>query len=724
MSDSSRYTKELPNISGLSAEHRRELAIDSAIDPEVIAERGYNTMERPNRQDPSDPSCSRNLLKRMGFPSWSTGEDYYFPGLHIPQYSPSGVRYAGQWKPFRAVANREGKKMRYASSKGPSRLDVHPRWSADRGALDASLLPLIQDPTRRLWITEGVKKADSLTSKGEVTIALAGVYNWRNTHASLGDWEDVRIKGREVVICFDADAVTKTHVAQAMARLGKWLKYKGASKIWYLVVPAMVEDSATKGVDDYFAAGGTLKGLEQAFDTHPPKVTDLDDRFTDARLAETLNDDLLEGQYIWANGMEWLRFDGVVWKDVTEVTATESVRQWALAKFGEAADRMRLDDKAAGADVDGWKGLLAKNRASTVLSFARGLVERRVEDLDTDLDHINTPSGYLDLNEGTVRQVGGDEYPTKVTGARFDPEARSELWDAFVERILPDVEVREFVQRLLGYSLLGEVREHVMPIWTGSGRNGKGTMRDAILKAFGDYGLEVDPELLMSTHNPRHLTFLMELRGRRLVFCSETEKGRAFAESMMKRLVGGDPIQANKMRQDPITFDPSHTLIMCTNHLPKVSGDDPAVWARILVVPFDVVIPEAERDGRLPRRLQEPDVQRAVLAWVYAGYRAYVEQGLNPPTVVKARTAAYQAESDLTGRFVAETLVSVPMARTPFKAIWDAYVVWFREEGGKDDAPLGKRELGMELIKRGFLSVKSGGVMVYKGLSLKAPEQP
>lgn len=712
----------------LNAHHRAELEQGSAIDPGVIAERGYVTVGRPNASllDAYGRN-TREALQAMGFPSWATREDYYFPGLVIPQYTPRGDRYAGQFKPFRPVPNRDGKPMKYASAKGPARIDVHPRWSRDRGTEDPTLMPAIQDPNLRLWITEGVKKADSLTSRGEVSVALAGVFNWRNGHASLGDWEDVRIKDREVVICFDADAITKTHVAQAMARLGKWLQYKGAKKVWYLVVPATVEDNgvllATKGVDDYFAAGGTLKGLEQTFETKPPQVTDTEDRFTDARLAETLTAEVLDGKYIWAKGLEWMRFNGNVWQMCTEVSAMEDVRTWGLDHFREAADKLKLDDKAAGSEVDGWKTMLGKNRAGTVLSFARGLVERRAEDLDVDVERLNTPSGYLDLEKGLLQAVGANEYPTRITNARFDPDAVSEVWERFIRRILPDEEVRLFVQRLFGYSLLGETREHVMPIFTGEGANGKSTLRDAVLHAMGDYALEVDPELLMQSHNPRHLTFLMELMGRRLVFCSETEKGRAFGESMMKRLVDGSPIQANRMRQDPITFMPSHTLIMMTNFLPKVSGDDPAVWRRILVVPFDVVIPVEERDSRLPGRLREPDVAAAVLAWMYRGFLDYTEQGLNPPAAVQGRTAAYKTESDVTGRFIAETLEADPMGRVPFKAIWDAYVAWFRGEAGKDDQPLSKRELGVELVKRGFKSGKSDGVMVYRGVALSRPEQ-
>jgi putative DNA primase/helicase len=711
----------------LNAHHRAELEQGSAIDPSVIAERGYVTVGRPNASllDAYGRN-TREAMSALGFPGWSIREDYYFPGMQIPQYTPRGDRYAGQWKPFRPVPNRDGKPMKYASAKGPARIDVHPRWSRDRGAVDPTLLPAIQDPTLRLWVTEGVKKADSLTSQGEVTVALAGVFNWRNGHASLGDWEDVRLKDREVVICFDADAVTKTHVAQAMARLGKWLKYKGAKKVWFLVVPSTVENDgvllATKGVDDYFAAGGTLKGLEQAFESKPPDVTDTEDKFTDARLAETLTAEVLDGRYIWCKGLEWLRFNGNVWGACTEVSAMEEVRTWGLDHFREAADRLKLDDRAAGGEVDGWKTMLGKNRAGTVLKWAQGLVEHTAEDLDVDVERLNTSSGYLDLEKGLIEAVGGNEYPTRITNARFDPDAVSEVWETFIQRILPDQNVRLFVQRLFGYSLLGEVREHVMPIFTGEGANGKSTLRDAVLHAMGDYALEVDPELLMQSHNPRHLTFLMELMGRRMVFCSETEKGRAFGESMMKRLVDGSPIQANRMRQDPITFMPSHTLIMMTNFLPKVSGDDPAVWRRILVVPFDVVIPVEERDSRLPGKLREPDVSAAVLAWMYRGFRDYQEQGLNPPQAVQGRTAAYKAESDVTGRFIGECLVAEPGSRLMAKDLFERYVMWFRAEGSKDDVPLSKAELGKELVKRGFQAAKYGGSASYKGVAFTPTE--
>jgi putative DNA primase/helicase len=708
-------------ITDLAAQHVRELVEGSAIDPAVIQERGYVTVARPNAalRDPYGRD-TRDQLRAMGFPSWATREDYFYPGLLIPQYTPAGIRYAGQFKPSRPVPGRDGKPQRYASAKGPARLDVHPRWSADRGGMQ---LPAIQDPSERLWITEGVKKADALTSRGCVTVALAGVYNWRNTHATLGDWEDVRLRGREIVLCFDADAVTKPAVAQAMARLGKWLRHKGAAKVWYLTVPPAVGGSATKGVDDYFAAGGTLKSLEQALSTTPPQVTETEDRFTDARLAETLANEALEGRYIWAESLDWLQFKGNVWCGVKEPSVLETVRQWSLQRHAEAVAKLRLDDRGAAAEVDGWRAVLSKARASAVLSYSRGILSHHPDELDADADHINTPSGYLSLDTGKARPLGEAEYPTRITGARFDPEATSDVWDAFLARVLPDADVRGFVQRLIGYGLLGEVREHIMPIFTGTGRNGKGTLRDAVLAAFGTYALEVDPELLMMSNNPRHATFLMELKGRRIVFCSETEQHRRFAQSTMKRLVGGDPIQANRMREDPITFLPTHLLIMCTNHLPKITGDDPASWERIRVVPFDVFIPPEERDPRLPARLCEPDVQAAVLAWAYRGYRQYVEVGLAAPPAVLVRTERYRAESDGLGRFLAERVVESPAGRITAGALHEAYSAWFRNEGDREEVPLSKIEFGRAMVAKGYTPRKSDGIMVYRGMALTTDDQ-
>lgn len=578
------------NTAQLSRVHREELMNGSGIDEGVIIERGYTTVERPGNGSNVIHGVNyvgtdtRDILRRMGFPSWAIREPYYFPGMWIPQYTPSGSRYAGQFKPARAVRNRDGKLMRYASAKGAARLDVHPRWSADRGLTDAAKVPAIQDPSEPLWITEGVKKADSLTSRGCVTVALTGVYNWRNTHASLGDWEDVRLRGREVWICFDSDAVIKAQVAKAMERLGKWLRYKGAARVWYAVVPPGVNGVAVKGVDDFFAAGGTLVELERAAKDKAPKVADASDAFTDAALAETMASEVLDGQYVWSAGLGWLGWDGRVWREVSEVTVTETARRWVRDRFAEAAAKMREDGEGVG-EVDAWRPLLSSSRLRAVLGLAKGIVEQRADELDSDPELLNTPGGVVNLVTGDLLPHDPDLLMTKITSGSYRPGYEHPDWCRAIE-VLPE-DVRPWMQARVGQGITGHTTtDGVVLVLQGGGENGKGVLTtDGLLPALGGYGSAASPKLFLGSKT-EHSTEQADLRGQRLVFAEELTEGRSIDVGALKRIADVGKIRARRTHKDNMEFTTSHTIMATTNYVPVISETDHGTWRRLALVVF------------------------------------------------------------------------------------------------------------------------------------------
>jgi len=257
--------------------------------------------------------------------------------------------------------------------------------------------------------------------------------------------------------------------------------------------------------------------------------------------------------------------------------------------------------------------------------------------------------------------------------------------------------VREFLQRLAGVGLLGVVVEHVLGILTGVGRNGKGVFYGAYGHALGDYATIAEPDLFMHREGA-HPTGEMDLRGVRWAVVSENDRGRRMAEATMKRLTGGDEIKARRMRQDFVRFKPSHTPILVTNHLPVVAGDDPALWARMRVVPFAVVIPPEERDTHLEERLQlEAD---AILSWAVAGYRDYLDRsGLAEPEAVKVATDDYRRDSDAVRRFVDECC-------TPNPHMWlttgDAYARWSRWSAVDGAEPMSRKAFGQALDRLGY----------------------
>lgn len=423
----------------------------------------------------------------------------------------------------------------------------------------------------------------------------------------------------------------------------------------------------------------------------------------------------------YAHGLGWLHWTGTRWQPDQDAEAQRAVKQTiddALdsLKNLDGTERTELfQDVKSCESAAGTRGVLEVASAWLPVSVAAAR-------LDADPYLFNTDGGTFDLSTETTRPHSPADLISRTAPHRMAPGDGT--WETFLRRVLPDEVVRGFVQRLLGYAMSGEVTEHVMPMFTGPGANGKGTLRDAILWAFGDYATEVDPALLMASKHPRHATFLMELRGRRLVFCSETRQGGRIDEPLMKRLTGGDPIQANRMRENPVTFQPSHTLVMLTNNLPRVDAGDEAVRRRMLVVPFDVVIPVAERDGTLPGRLRQQ--APAVLSWIHEGWRQYRSLGLDPPPQVRVRTEDYLDHSDPLGIFLEEHTVPSPNGIAPSRPLYLLMREWCSQTG--EWCPP-EREFIESLRARGHALVRTTTanrktIRGYRGIGIRGPGQP
>lgn len=702
------------SIMSLNAEHVRELVECSSIDPAVIAERGYVTVGRPKSTLPGAFGMdAREQLKALGFPSWAIREEYFYPGLLIPQYTPSGRKYAGQWKPRNAVPNREGKRMKYASAKGPARLDVHPRWSV--GARDA-VVPPIQDTARRLWITEGVKKADALTSRGEVTVALAGVYNWRNTHATLGDWEDIPLKGREVIVCFDADAVTKPHVAQAMARLGKWLKHKGATPR-YVLPPG-----GPKGVDDFFASGGTLAELEAAITGRPPQVLADEDVFTDSALADLVATAVLEDQYVRTTGLGWMGWNGRHWRPIDHGEVTEAVRGFFRERYAEALE----DDASAAREgravdsvrTEGWRKVQSASKINAVLSLAGNiqgvLVDASV--FDTDPDILNTPGGVLDLRTGEVSDHDPSYWCSKMTGAAYRPGAESAAFKAALEAV-PD-EALNWLQLRLGQAITGyPTDDGTMLLLTGGGNNGKTVLLGSAFRALGSYARKIPNALLLKGKNPGGATpEKMTLRGTRLAYMEETPEEGHLDANMVKEIFDAEVIDGRDLYKSTVEWTPTHSLFLNTNHAPHVSDTGDGTWRRLLRLDFPYRYrgpgQPLERptdrvgDPVLKAALGQQEAREAVLAWLVAGARRWYDAGqtlsdaAGLPDVVMDSVRRWREASDDVLRCLS-ALCEVDASRwVSSDRLYQEYRAWAQREGSR---AMSSREWSKRLLDHSAL---------------------
>jgi putative DNA primase/helicase len=239
-----------------------------------------------------------------------------------------------------------------------------------------------------------------------------------------------------------------------------------------------------------------------------------------------------------------------------------------------------------------------------------------------------------DLRTGIGHKPDPLDYITKKTACRCAPLGTPHpLWTKFLDRVTNhDTELQSFLQRWCGYCCTGFTSEHVFVFAYGTGANGKSTFINTIRGILGDYTTIADMSTFLASNSERHPTDLAKLRGARLVVAIETQKGRRWDETKIKALTGGDKITARFMRQDFFDFTPTFKLMISGNHKPRLTSVDEAIKRRLLLVPFTVQIPVAERDKDLADKLKAE--WPAILRWMIDGCLEWQRIGLAPPKTV------------------------------------------------------------------------------------------
>jgi putative DNA primase/helicase len=416
--------------------------------------------------------------------------------------------------------------------------------------------------------------------------------------------------------------------------------------------------------------------------------------------------------------MGWLVCKGTHWAvdDLAAEARAKDVARYVwrqLSVFGgEAGDRALGEIyrfAKATASAPGQRNLLKLTRSE------RG-IPVTTDELNRDPWAWNCINGTLDLRTGELRPHRREDMLTQLCPTPYVPDAQCPTFLAFLRRIMQDNrDLIAFIQRAVGMSLTGVIRDHKLFVPYGKGQNGKSTLFGALLKTLGpDYAMKAPLGLLMAKQNEQHPCERADLFGKRLVVCIEVEEGQRLAESLVKELTGGDPIRARFQKKDFFEFWPTHHLFLCVNHKPTVRGTDTGIWRRLALTPFSVSISDKEKDRELPEKLQAEHA--GILAWAVRGCLAWQREGLGEPAAVEEATSQYRQSQDTLARFIEECCIVAPNARARTGDLLKAYRKW----SGNDHAT--QRWLGEALIEKGYGRHPSGGYVWRIGIGLKDEE--
>jgi putative DNA primase/helicase len=394
-----------------------------------------------------------------------------------------------------------------------------------------------------------------------------------------------------------------------------------------------------------------------------------------------------EGDYLFSPELGRMIYRDGVWK---ADNLSEVPRGWkrCLDEMRERGADLIEYGNAIGNGVIVERGevtIAYANRSSNEPKFSNGLKQA---DQDVSVDHdrfdrplhlLNCANGTVDLRTGELKRHNREDYLSHQIDVPYDPDARAERWDSFLDEIFvnhPDLP--KFMQTLVGYLATGEISEQCVVTCHGSGANGKSVLWGVI----GSVLKDVTKYTTMATFEKRQAgaatADLAYLRGSRIVLTQESEANQAVSESTLKRVSGGDEISCRQLYRAPMSYVPQFSVVFALNHLFRIKGQDEGVWRRQILVPFSRFFEPAERDPDLMVKLigESP----GILKWIVEGSVDWYANGLTMPDVVTAATAEFRHGSDELAGFLGTVIEPDIDGEVLGAELMDRYITWCHEE--------------------------------------------
>lgn len=412
------------------------------------------------------------------------------------------------------------------------------------------------------------------------------------------------------------------------------------------------------------------------------------DDYSDIGQAKVLSREYA-GELAFTDSTDYMRYDGTHWAESKQLAVgaceeflDEQLKEATVAV--EKAKKMLLD---AGVDKEavmaGGKALekaidessekafkefmmaskyyafVMKRRdmkfVTSALQAAKPMLLKKITDFDSQEFLLNTPSATYDLRDGSSKEHAAEDLITKITAVSPGTEGM-DLWMKALDNFFcGDQELIDYVQQIVGLSAIGKVYVEALVIAYGEGSNGKSTFWNTIARVLGTYSGTISADALTVGCKRNVKPEMAELKGKRLVIAAELEEGMRLNTSIVKQLCSTDEVSAEKKYKDPFKYVPTHTLVLYTNHLPRVGANDDGTWRRLIVIPFNAKI-SGKGDIKNYSDFLAEKAGGAVLSWIIDGAKKAIKNDykLKSPKVVQDAINRYRENNDWLSSFIEE----------------------------------------------------------------------
>ena len=363
----------------------------------------------------------------------------------------------------------------------------------------------------------------------------------------------------------------------------------------------------------------------------------------------------------------------------------------------------------------------SKNITST-LRESRPMLEISPRDLDNNPFLLCTPAATYDLRKGLdgAQEHNPEDFITKIT--TVSPGIKGEkIWDDCLNLIFcNDRELIDYVQMICGLAAIGQVFLEALIIAYGSGRNGKSTFWNVIARVLGLYSGNISADTLTVGCRRNVKPEMAETKGKRLLIAAEMQEGARLNDSTVKQLCSTDDIFAEKKYKDPFSFTPCHTLVLYTNHLPRVSASDDGIWRRLIVIPFNAKI-EGKSDIKNFADHLYHNAGDAILSWIIKGAKKVIDADykFKLPECVQRAIDEYRIQNDWFTHFLEDKCEVDPKYRVSSSELYQTYRNYCMDT---NEYVRSTTDFYFALEKAGFTKLNLSGRKFIKGLRIKVDD--
>ena len=442
--------------------------------------------------------------------------------------------------------------------------------------------------------------------------------------------------------------------------------------------------------------------------------------------------------WLWWNGHRWERDDhkALVWamrfsdrmlQEASAANQAVMVKEMEIrmeaAKKGEEVDgsirrTLEREQKDAVKFLRHAQNLRGARQLKNMMELSAASLVVKAETLDANPFDLNTPAGIVNLATGELRPHERKAWCSRITSASPGEEG-NEVWLDFLESVTcGDRSVQGFLQMVAGMALIGAVYQEGIVIAYGEGSNGKSTFFNALSEILGDYAGSIDVRTLTTDRSNKGVS-LATLRGKRLVVTGELEEHQRLSAATLKQLGSTDRLNIEEKFKQPESVKQTHTLVLFTNHLPRVGSTDAGTWRRLTVIPFRATFSRQESVQNYGEILAQ-QAGSAILSWAIQGSENFIRNGfkLDIPDVVEEATEEYRQREDWLNNFIDERCIRDVGSRIGARNLYTEYKSWALDLG---DYVRRENDFSAAMLSAGFKKVKINGKPTYYGLRLDCP---